>query len=176
LFLNHKKELTVSVIFESIGLGLLLIFMAIGFIGAFIPLLPGALLVWLSVLVYTVITKFTVIEPGLFITITLIALIAGTANIWLAMLGAKAGGAAPRSLAYGLGGSILGFFVFNLLGAVLGYAAGILASEYLAHRQWRLALRAGLAGVAGWGISSLVEAGGALAIIIIFVWKAIYQV
>lgn len=164
------------VIFEWIGVGILLIFMAIGFIGAFIPILPGALLVWLAVLVYAVMTGFTVIEPGLFITITFIALIAGTANIWLALLGAKAGGAAPRSMAYGIGGIIIGFLIFNLLGAVVGYAVGILASEYREHRQWRLALRAGLAGVAGWGISTLVEAGGALIIIVIFIWKALLTI
>jgi uncharacterized protein len=163
------------VIFEWIGIGILLFFMAIGFVGAFIPLLPGVLLVWLAALVYATVTNFAVIGPGLFTSISLIALISGTANIWLSLLGAKAGGAAPSSLIYGFGGAVLGFFFFNLPGAVLGYAAGILVSEYRAHRQWRLALRAGLAGVAGWGISSVVEAGGALVIITIFIWKALLQ-
>jgi hypothetical protein len=161
--------------FEWVGIGILLFFMTIGLIGAFIPLLPGVLLVWLAALVYTVITNFTVIGPGLFTTITLIAFVSGTANIWLSLLGARAGGAAKSSLLYGMVGAFLGFLILNLVGAVLGYAAGILISEYKTHRQWRLAIRAGLAGVAGWGISSLIEAGGALVIMGVFIWKALLQ-
>jgi uncharacterized protein len=156
---------------ETLGVGLVFAFMLIGFIGAFVPLLPGTLFVWLTVLVYSVVTRFTLIEPSTFVFITVIAFVTGTADIWLSLIGAKVGGANPKSLLWGACGAVIGFIIFNLLGALIGYALGIIGSEYRRGRDWRLALKASVGGVIGWGVSTAVEAGGALIIILIFIWK-----
>lgn len=158
---------------ESIGLGLIIFFMLLGFIGAFLPLLPGPLLVWFAALVYVIATKFTVVSYGAFAVISVIALVASTADIWMPLLGAKVLGGSSRALLFGMGGAVVGFFIFSLLGALIGYALGILYGEYRKHQNWGLAFKASVGGLAGWGISTAVQAGGALLMIIIFLWQVL---
>jgi len=158
---------------ESIGFGVIIFFMLVGLIGAFIPLMPGPLLVWLAALVYVVATKFTIVGPVSFAVITVIALIAASADLWMSLLGAKSLGASGRSIIWGMGGALLGFLILNLLGALIGYGLGILYHEYRRHNDWNAAVKASLGGLAGWGLSTAVQAGGALLIIIIFVWQVL---
>jgi len=156
---------------ESIGLGLVLVFMVIGFVGAFIPMLPGPMLVWLSALVYAAATGFSAISPGLIVLLTVIAVVAATADIWMSLLGARTGGASARSLLWGFTGGTIGFLLFSLFGALIGYALGIVYAEYSRYRDLSLALKASVGGLVGWGLSTLVQAAGALVMIIIFIWK-----
>ncbi len=158
---------------ESFGVGIVIAFMIVGFIGAFIPMLPGTLLVWLAVLVHTIMTGFIIIGPGLLVIITLIAIVTGTANLWMSVLGARTGGATSNSIVWGVGGAVIGFLLLNLPGAVLGYVLGVLYGEYQVHKDWNTALKAGVGGLVGWGISTIVEASGALAIIVIFIWRVL---
>lgn len=159
---------------ESIGLGVIILFMLLGLIGSFLPLMPGPLLVWLAALVYSAATQFTVVSPASFAVISLIALVAVTADIWMSYLGAKALGAGSKTILWGVIGSVLGFLVLNLFGAVLGYALGILVCERRVHGDWRLALKASLGGLAGWGLATVVQAAGSLLIIVIFVWRVFW--
>ncbi|MDY0040071.1 MAG: DUF456 domain-containing protein [Desulforhabdus sp.] len=158
---------------ESIGLGVIILFMLVGLVGAFIPLMPGPVLVWLAALVYALATKFTVVGPISFAVITIIALIAVSADLWMSVLGAKSLGASGRSILWGIGGALIGFVFLNLLGALIGYGLGILYHEYRRHNNWNAALKAGLGGLAGWGLSTAVQVGGSLLIIIIFVWQVL---
>ena len=100
-------------------------------------------------------------------------LITATADLWMPLLGASSTGASRRSLIYGTIGSVIGFFVLNLLGVVIGYALGILLGEYQQHGDWQLAIKSSLGGVAGMGISTLIQLGGAILMLIIFVWQVL---
>jgi len=160
---------------ESIGLGVVIFFMLLGFLGSFVPLMPGPLLGWLAVLVYEIATHFTVIQPLTFAIMTLIALIAATADVWMSILGAKTLGASGRSIIWGIGGAVVGFVVLNLPGALVGYALGILYSEYRKCEDWRVAFKASVGGLAGWGLSTVVQAAGALLLLIIFVWQVLIK-
>lgn len=156
---------------ESLGLGLVIFFMFLGFIGAFLPLLPGPLMVWFAALVYVVATHFRVVGHEAFAAISVIAAVTSTADIWLPPMGAKMLGGSGKAMLFAILGSTLGFIVFNLLGAMVGYALGIFYGEYRRQQNWRLAIRASVGGLAGWGVSTLVQAGGALLMIGIFVWR-----
>lgn len=147
--------------------------MIIGLIGIIIPALPGMLLVWLSVLLFVFVTGFESLSLTGFIIITLIAIITGTADFWLSVWGAQRGGASKRSLLWGILGSIAGTFILPLIGTIIGYAIGILFSEYRQRGDWEAAWRASLGGVAGWGLATAVQLGGALLIIAIFAWQAL---
>jgi uncharacterized protein YqgC (DUF456 family) len=154
----------------AIGFGLAVAFILVGIVGILVPILPGMLLVWFTVVVYAWRTGFeTVGWPSLFL-ITLIALVTGLSSIWLPLLGAQKTGAAKRALFLGVVGAIIGTFVIPLpiLGTVIGYALGVFVGEFLKQRDWRLALKASVGGVAGWGISAVVEIVGALVILVIF--------
>jgi len=162
-------------ILEAIGFGLAVAFIILGIIGIAIPILPGILLIWMTVLVYASLTDFTSIGYIAFALITIIALISGTADFWLPLLGAKKTGASFRSLILGVVGAIIGTIigattvVATLLGTIIGYAAGIIFGEYLKHRDWRLALKASLGGLAGWGVATIFQITAGVVILAIFI-------
>lgn len=158
---------------DSLSSGLALVFIVIGLIGTVIPLLPGTLLIWLTILVYAILTGFTTVTPLGFAIHTLIALVTGTSDLWMSLLGAKRGGASKRAILFGIAGAIVGTFVIPLFGTIIGYALGILLGEYQKRGDWDSALRAGLSGLAGWGIATVVQLGGGLLMLAIFIWQVL---
>lgn len=164
---------TITSLWQSISFILVIIAILVGVVGAFVPILPGSVIVWLALLVYNLLNGWQAITPALFILCTLICIVTGSATIWLSLVGAKTTGASGKSLVLGMVGAVIGLFVFNLLGAIAGYALGIIVGEYLKEQDWKLALKASLGGLAGWGIATAIEAGGSLLILIIFVARVL---
>lgn len=171
-----------TVLVEALAFGVAVAMIAVGVVGTIIPILPGIFLIWLSVLAYAIIEGFKSIDWFTFVVITLIALVAGTADIWLSALGAKTTGASRRAMFLGFIGSIIGMIlgtfipipIFgNLIGSVLGYAAGLLLGQYHKYKDWNKALKAGLGGVAGWGVATAVQFAGGILILILFVWQVL---
>lgn len=170
---------------EALAFGIAVALIVVGLVGTIIPILPGMFLIWLTVLAYAVVERFQAIDVFTFIILTLVALIAGTADLWLSALGAKTGGASRRAIFLGFIGSIIGLFlgtlipipIFgNLIGSVLGYAAGLLLGQYHKYQDWNTAIRASLGGVAGWGVATVVQFAGGILILILFVWQVLtYQ-
>jgi uncharacterized protein YqgC (DUF456 family) len=154
----------------SLGIAFVVLAFIIGLIGTIAPVIPGLLLIWLGALVYAwIVIGFDVFSPWVFVLITLVGLIAGTSNLWLAALGAKTTGAPWRTLVVGFIGGIAGTFLIPIpiLGTILGYAGGLVLSEYVRQGQIRPALRTAFGGVAGWGISTAVELAGGIIMILL---------
>lgn len=170
-----------NTLLEAFLFGLAVAFILIGIIGVIVPILPGILLIWLSVLAYAIFEGFESIDPITFVFITLIAILTGTADIWMALFGAKTGGASVLSMIYGVIGALVGFIVLgaiapiigSLFGGILGYSAGVLLGQYQKQRDWNLAFKASLGGLAGWGVATIIQLGGALAILALFVWQVL---
>jgi uncharacterized protein YqgC (DUF456 family) len=165
---------------QSLVFGLAVLFLLLGLVGVVVPLIPGSLLIWLTVLLYTLFERFIsgsgAIDPITFTVITIIALVTGLADFWMPLLGARVSGSSRRALLFGFVGAIIGTFFFPLVGSIVGYAAGILLGEYQKYGEWERALRAGVGGLAGWGVATALQLGGALLIVIIFVWQVLaYQ-
>ena len=143
----------------------------IGLLGTILPVIPGLIIVWLASLYYAaVVVGFDTFSPWIFALLTVIALVAGTSNIWLAALGAKTTGASWRTLGVGFIGSIAGTFLLPipLVGTIVGYAAGLVLSEYVRQGELRPAVKAAFGGMVGWGISTVVEfVGGVLMILLV---------
>ena len=158
---------------EALSFGVAIVFMLIGIIGIIVPILPGMLLVWLTLLGYAWVTDFEIIKLWMLVILTLVAIVTGTASIWLPYLGAKSLGASKRSAFLGFIGGVIGTFIMPLVGTVIGYAVGIILGEYHKHRDLRVAIKRSIGGVAGWGISTVVELAGALTIFIVFLLIAL---
>ena len=155
---------------QSFAFGITIVFLTIGIIGTIVPLIPGVFIIWLAIFGHAILTGFEFISTGSLLWISLIALVTGTSDIWMSYLGAKKGGASKEALLYGTGGAILGTFLLPLLGTIVGYAAGLLYGEYKKHGDWETAKKAGLGGIAGWGIATAVQfIGGILMSSIFFV-------
>lgn len=165
---------------QSIAFGVAVFFMLLGLLGAIVPLLPGSLLIWLTVLLYAIVERlngYAAIDPLTLVVITLISLVTGLADLWLPVVSSKVSGLSRRALVFGVVGAIIGTLVLPLLGSIIGYAAGVLAGEYQKFGDWNKALRAGAGGLASFGVAAALELGGGLLVLIIFVWQVLaYQV
>ncbi len=170
-----------NTVLQALLFGAAVAFILVGLVGVIVPILPGILLIWLTVLAYAIVEGFSSIDWVTFVTISLIALVTGTADIWMALFGAKSGGASFLSMVYGVIGAIIGFFVLgaiaplvgSLFGGILGYSAGVLLGQYQKQRDWTLALKASLGGLAGWGVATIIQLGGGLLILALFVWQVL---
>lgn len=164
-----------SLLLEAITFGVVVAFMLVGAIGILIPIIPGTLLIWIGCLVYAWHVGFATFGPGILLILTIIAAVTGTADLWLPLLGAKGGGASGRALLFGTVGAIAGTFLLPIpiVGTIAGYVLGLMLGEYQRHGNWELARRAGLSGLAGWGVATAVQFGGGLLMLFIFVVRAL---
>jgi uncharacterized protein YqgC (DUF456 family) len=167
-----------DLLLQTISFGIAVLFILVGLVGVILPMLPGILLVWLSVFFFFLVERglgFAAIDPITFGVITVLALVAGTSDIWLPLLGARRSGSSKRAMVAGLLGGLIGTFVLPipLLGTVVGYAAGVLLGEYHKHGDWDKALRAGAGGIAGWGIATILQLVTGFVILLLFVWQVV---
>lgn len=160
-------------LFEALSVGVTVVILLFGLVGTLIPIIPGVLLMWLTVFIYAWVEGFTAVSITSFIVISLIALFTGTSDIWLTLFGAKKGGASIKSMLIGTVGAVVGSFVLPILGTIAGYIAGVLLGEYWRHGDWEIAKKAGLGGLAGWGIATVIQFIGGIFILIIFLWQVI---
>lgn len=167
-----------DMLLQTISFGISVLFILIGLVGVILPVLPGTLLVWLSVFFFYLVERalgYAAIDPVTFGVITVLALVAGTSEIWLPLLGARQSGSSKRALVAGLLGGLIGTFALPipLVGTIVGYAAGVLLGEYQKHGDWDKALRAGAGGLAGWGIATVLQLVTGFMILIIFIWQVV---
>ena len=148
-------------------------FIVLGLIGTIVPMIPGTFLIWLAVLVYVLVNGMASVGWAAFIVITFLALVTGTADLWMPLLGAQKVGASKRALLLGALGALVGTLFAPLVGTLIGYATGILIGEYQKRGDWQEATKASLGGLAGWGLATAVQVAGGLIILAIFVIQAL---
>lgn len=107
--------------------------MALGIIGTVMPLLPGAILIWLSVLAWAWADGFEHVGWPTLVVLALLTLLAALSDMLLAGFGARRGGASWRGLLFGGIGAVAGLFIANLPGALIGAVIGMLAWETYRH-------------------------------------------
>lgn len=164
------------VLLQSLSFGLAVFFIFVGIAGVLIPIVPGTLLIWLTVVVYAIVERingFAAVDWVTLSVVTLIALVTGLAEFWLPLLGAKVHGSSRRAILFGVAGGIIGTFAFPLLGTIIGYAIGVLLGEFHKLRDWDKALRASLNAVASWGVAAAMQLGGGFLILLIFIWQVL---
>jgi uncharacterized protein YqgC (DUF456 family) len=160
---------------STVWLILTIIIMLGGIIGSILPIIPGTLLMGLAVFWYGWIDGFVNLHWGWAMFLILVSLFAGTADVWLPLMGAKSGGASPRSILWGILGSVIGFIagsvipvLGSLIGALVGYLGGIYLSEFQRLQDSKQSLKAVIGGVAGWGLATVVQFGASVFILIVF--------
>ena len=161
-------------LFEALSVGFVVVILLLSLVGTLIPIIPGVLLMWVTVFLYALVDGFTAVSMPAFLLISLIALVTGTSDLWLTLFGAKKGGASVKSMLIGTLGAIAGSFVFPLVGTIAGYVAGLLLGEYWQHGDWEIAKKAGLGGLAGWGVATIIQFIGGIFIFVIFLWQVFF--
>lgn len=149
-------------------LSALLMFVALGL--AFIPIMPGTLLVWAVGMITGVLVGFTRVTPIAAGLMTLVFLLGVSSDLWLPLVGVKGRGLSCLSAIGSLIGGMVGTFLIPLpvLGTLIGCVAGAIIVEVVAMRNMRDAMRAGQTAASLFVIGYLIEIGTSIVIAVIF--------
>ncbi len=188
---------------EALGGSLLvvtLVIMGVGLVGSALPGLPGVPLIFLSALVYAILTDFEIVGGLIVILLGLFAAVALVADFVATSYGARRFGASNWGTVGGAIGGILGALagalflgIGSLFGLILGTIGGVFLGEYLRRRQrgpergrtpadgaspghggWRRTSRAAGGVLVGYLVSAISQGILGLASIIVFVLALIY--
>jgi uncharacterized protein YqgC (DUF456 family) len=135
-----------------LGIGMLA-----GLTGTLLPVLPDVILIWGSALLYGLLIGWGRIGAGLFAGISVLALVAFLAELWVSGLGARRAGASFWSSAGGLAAGVVGLLIAGPIGLIVGMLLGIYLIEYVRHRDPDLAAQATFGLGVGFGASFLVK-------------------
>lgn len=146
---------------------LAVVLVAVGIAGAFLPALPGALLVFVGLVLAAWADGFVHVGAG---TIAILAVLTASTyalDFVASALGAKRFGASGRAMVGASIGALVGLF-FGIWGIILGPFLGAMAGELTVRRDLR---GAGKAGVGAW---VGVVAGTLGKVAIVFVMIAVF--
>ncbi|MEZ0236040.1 MAG: DUF456 domain-containing protein [Actinomycetota bacterium] len=143
------------------------IVMLVGLVGVVVPVFPGLILVIVAGFVWALQRG----GPGAWAAFAIIAAvgIAGiVASSVLPARRASAAGAPAWVIASGAVGLVIGFFVVPVIGALIGFPAGVFVAELVRHRRPGPAWRATGDAMKGVGIGIAIQLGAG--VVMIGVW------
>ncbi|MFK0009463.1 DUF456 domain-containing protein [Paenarthrobacter sp. NPDC090520] len=130
---------------------------AVGVAGTIIPVLPGSILIGVSLLAWAIWGGAGTLGWVVF-GIGLVFVVAGmAASAVLTGRKLKQHGIPNRSVLVGVIVGVVGMFVIPVVGLFVGFALGLLLSEVARTRDFRSAVRSSLAALKATGIGILVE-------------------
>jgi hypothetical protein len=141
----------------------------VGLAGLFLPVLPGAALVFAGLAVAAWADDFVYVGWGLLTVLGVLALLTYPADFLASAFGAKRYGASPRAVTGAVIGAVVGIF-FGLPGVLLGPFAGAVIGEFSAQRHL------GKAGRAGFGATVGIVLGTAAKLAIAFTMLGIFAI
>ncbi len=145
--------------------------MVIGVLLAFVPILPGTLIVWAIAIVTAFANQFDRVTLAAAIIMTALMILSVSSDLWLPLLGVKTSGLSCLAAVGSLVGGLVGTFVipFPIVGTLIGTVLGALAIEYVALRQKARALRAGQAALKLFIVGYILELVTSLAIFGVYI-------
>ncbi|MGB3483470.1 MAG: DUF456 domain-containing protein [Mycobacterium sp.] len=157
----------------TLGIVLVALAIAVGLAGIILPILPGALLVFVSITVWAIVERTAVswvtlgVVAALFITAEVVKYVWPVKRMRRAEV-------QTRSLVLGAVLGVIGFFVVPVLGLLLGFVLGVFLAELAVRhsptRAWVSTVHA-LKGVA---LSVGVELVGALASTVVWICAVVF--
>ena len=122
------------------------ILVLVGLVGALVPVLPGAVLVFMGLVLAAWADEFSRVGPLTLVLLALMTVGVYVVDFLAGAYGVEKTGASRRAVAGAVIGTLVGLF-FGLPGLVLGPFIGAVAGEYTVRRQL---LEAGRAGAGAW--------------------------
>ena len=119
-----------------------LIFILLGIIGSFLPILPGPILSWIGFLILYLFGDFSITLKFLVISFLIAITIFVLDNI-ISIIGVKKSGGGKGSIIGSIIGLILGL-LFLPIGIVLGPLAGAFIGEYKSQNNFKKSLKVSL--------------------------------
>lgn len=119
-----------------------------GLAGLFLPVLPGAILLFAGLALAAWADDFTYVGGGTLTLLGVLALLTYPADFLASAFGAKRYGASSRAITGAVIGATIGIF-FGLIGVLLGPFIGAVIGEFSTQRHLGKAGRAGLGATLG---------------------------
>ena len=143
----------------------------VGVLGTVLPVIPGALLVFIGLLLAAWADGFARVGPVGLSIIGALGLASWGADLAATVLGARRVGASPLALVLATVGGLVGLFL-GLAGLILGPFVGAVAGELIARRNLR---QAGIVGLGTWlGLAAAAVLKVILAFLMIATFLAFY--
>jgi len=140
---------------ETLLVVLVAVIMVIGVAGTVLPILPGLWLIWAAALGYGVFAGFGIFGWIAMTVITALAVAGTAASFYLPQRSAASVGVPWWGQVFALVCAVVGFFLVPVVGAPVGFVAGILVVTLLSERHFQGAL------VATWAtLKSMLMASG----------------
>lgn len=159
-------ELTIALILIA-GLAL----NGLGIIGAILPVLPGPLLSWLSLLLFFLLPEHEVGAWTLGITFVLMLAVSAI-DLVIPILGAKRFGASREGIVGGSLGIVIGLFFFPPVGIILGPLIGTIVGDMIAGGTFASAFNSGMGSLIGFLVGTSLKLAYSIGIVILFTVKA----
>ena len=160
---------------------LTLLLMFLGLVGAVLPVIPGAPLIWLGAFVWALGENFARVNGLTLVVLGVLALLATLTEFWLTPLTQRRAGLSWKNVLAALVGGLLGGYFLSevpiigtLFGAAVGSVLGTMAMTLVERRSARQALDAGRVYLVGCALSALLEVVFSIIMIAIFVWRAFF--
>lgn len=144
----------------------------IGCLGIIIPVLPGSITALIGLIIWAVVLQS--VEGWVVLALGATLLLAGmSASLVLTGSRLKRRAIPNRTLLFGVIGAVIGMFVIPVVGLVIGFIVGLLASETVRNRNFRTALDTSWVALKAAGLGIIIELSCALLASSVFIIGAI---
>ena len=131
--------------------------MVVGIVGIVLPVLPGLLVIWAAGLWWTIADGGGPVRWTVLAVLTVLLAVGMVAKYVLPARSAAARGAPFSTLAIGVVGAVIGFFVIPIVGLIVGGVLGIYLAEYVRLRAPGPAWDSTRAALVAIGVGLLIE-------------------
>lgn len=154
--------------------------MFIGLIGAILPLLPGAPLIWLGALLWAWADGFERVGWPTLLVLAVLAAMCWATDLAVTTVASRRAGAGWKGVLGAIAGGLVGAFVMGgliplvgaIVGTIAGATAGMFAVEYHGKRDRHAAVQSACAYVIGYLIAMAVQLAICALMLGIFAWQA----
>ena len=144
----------------------------IGCLGIIIPVLPGSITALIGLIIWAVVLQS--VEGWVVLALGATLLLAGmSASLVLTGSRLKRRAIPNRTLLFGVIGAVIGMFVIPVVGLVIGFIVGLMASETVRNRNFRTALDTSWVALKAAGLGIIIELSCALLASSVFIIGAI---
>lgn len=156
---------------QTTALILALILFILGLLGTFLPVLPGAVLIYGGMLLYGFMTQFATLDVNFFLIQSLVLVLILAVDFLAAAVGTRKFNGSKQAVWGAVIGTVLGMILFGPLGIIIGPFLGAVIAELLRSPDLSQAIRVGFGTLIGFVGGTLLKLGIEIIMIIYFFIK-----